>query len=289
MSDPRCQRIQRSPARLACAGVSTTVIASRREIDPEDAAVVGGVGDAVRGGRETRAVGSGQLRDHLERAAFLRDAIDAAAFAVEHQDALGRDGDVGEAARPLVGRERYRCQDTARDQLQLVQRRRARLAGRAHDPQVALDRVNLEGRHLVEACVDAGEARQPAGPLADDEKPPVLAVSDDEAPRDRVVRETDRCQARRREDQWRRRSRRGFCLRVSSRGLSGSGFALDFSLLGLRRLGCCGLAPRRRPRLLWGLRGSGLSLRLAERFGWRWTARRAPEAARTLLRRTAFR
>ena len=58
MSDPRCQRIHRSPSRLVCAGASTTVIARVVEIDAEDAAVVGGIGDAVAAGARLEQSGA---------------------------------------------------------------------------------------------------------------------------------------------------------------------------------------------------------------------------------------
>ena len=173
-------------------GSSTTVIARVVEIESKYAR-----GRRRRRRRPSAAgarleqSGAASLRNHLERAALLRDAIDAASFPVEHEDVLRCYGNVGEARRTLVGRERNRRQDAARDQLKLVHRRRSRPAGCADDPQVALDRVNLERRNFVEARVDAGEARHVTGPLSDHEQAPVIFVPDDEPPGDGVVREPD--------------------------------------------------------------------------------------------------
>ena len=73
------------------------------EIESKDAAVVGGVGNSVGGGREARAVGSGQSRNQFERAALLGDAVDTPAFAIEGEDILRCYGNVGEARRPFIG------------------------------------------------------------------------------------------------------------------------------------------------------------------------------------------
>ena len=156
---------------------------------------VRGVCDALGAGRQAGALGGGQTGNHLERPPLLCDAVDAPPFAVEHQDVLWRHSHVSETAGTFPGRQWNGRQHAARDELQLMQRRRRRPAGRAHDPQVAFDRVNLKCRHFVEAGVDAGEARQAARAFAHHEKTAVLGVSDDEAAGDCVVPEADGSEA----------------------------------------------------------------------------------------------
>ena len=159
MSDPRCQRIQRSPARLACGAHPTTdiarVVRSMRRTPRSYAAYAA---PSAAGARLEQS-DAASCATNLERAAFLRDAIDSAAFTIEHQMLWGvtatsekRPGPssvesgIDVSTRPEISCSL--CSVDERDRPELLD-----------DPQVALHRVNLEGRHLVEAGIDAGEAR----------------------------------------------------------------------------------------------------------------------------------
>ena len=89
------------------------------------------------------------------------------------------------------------------------------------DPEIAFDSIDLECRYFVEAGVNACEVGEPSGALADDEEALLLAITDDESSRYRVIAESNGGQTGRGKKKRRSRLRRRLALRFRRGGLGG--------------------------------------------------------------------
>ena len=96
-----------------------------REIDSDDAAVVRRVRNSFRAWSDARAVGNRYVREQVERAPLLGDAVQPSALGIEDEDVLRRYRHVRKAARTFGSRQRDGRQHAAGDQLQFVERRGA--------------------------------------------------------------------------------------------------------------------------------------------------------------------